>query len=370
MGYGSYGFPDGDDAKPGSGLARGFRAANGALTCEFGKWVADTEDPVKQVTCVKMVCDTGGLSSGSDWACRSSASGAWEGVSTEPQFGDQCKRYCGGAAPYYQICNVSADNLNGYPKMITYSGVEPANCEITTAGPTTLDPTDTTYIVHAVELTVDMSDIGDKTSDELMKDEGFMDTLTTSLKAGIVAASLELAAINFELEIRELTLTTARRLSAASSGSSSERRLQAAKLTVDYAIAVPAELVEKASSIASGITSNTEVFNTAMKTTYVAQEFMRTGKMPTVTVAASSVVDVKIPEVPTPAPTPAPTPPPTPPPTPEPTPAPATTAAPAEEEEGGGAGAAIGGAVGGLAGVGLLGGGYYMYQKRAKQASE
>merc|ERR1719161_906502 len=142
-----------------------------------------------------MVCDTQGLSSGTDWACRSSPSAPWKGVSTEPKYGDECKRFCSNAKPYYQVCNVSDSSLNGYPKMITYSG-KACHGEITTAAPTTttlattteeptLAPEKTTYIEHTVELTLN---IGNKSADEILKDTGMMASIKCSLKDGVVAA--------------------------------------------------------------------------------------------------------------------------------------------------------------------------------------
>jgi len=355
------------------------------LTCEYGKWVADTEHPTTKVTCVKMLCDTGGLSQGSDWACRSGGSGAWKGQSQEPEYGDQCKRSCDSSSPYYQVCNVSESNLNGFPKMITYSG-DSCHAEITTkaptttvlettAVPTTQSPAETTYIAHTVELT---GDWGNKTSDALMADTGLMESLKSSLAAGVIAASPDLAGITKDdIIIKDLTVTTVRRLSQ---GAASSRRLASSKLSVDYAIAVPASKAATASTIGAAITSNTAAFNTAMATSYKAAEKARTGVEPVVEVKASSVVAVETPAPPTPKPTPAPpTPKPTPRPTPRPTPsptssptpsvtsAPSGTTAAAEEEEDGGSGAIIGGVIGGVGGIGLLGFLFYMYKKKSAQ---
>lgn len=148
-------------------------------------------------------------------------------------------------------------------------------------------------------------------------------------------------------------------------------------LWVDSAIAIPPEVVAMLPAILTNVTSSMEQFNSAMVASYKAAEKARTGVEPLVEVQVSSVIDIETPAPPTPPPTPRPTPKPTPRPPPPTTTTTtnatttttaAATAAPEEEEEEGSQASAIGAVLGACVGVGVLGGGLYLYKK--KQAPE
>jgi hypothetical protein len=262
----------------------------------------------------------------------------------------------------------------------TWSIDHPGSCvvvPVTTVAPTSAVTTTTvetkTYIDHKVTI---VQDFGNKTSDDLMADTGFLGALKTSLVAGVVAATPELAGIDEDsITINSLTLTAVRRL--ADGG----RRLAASSLEVDYSILVPASVTTSAADLAANIVANKAVFETTMSTSYAAEYEKATGSAPVgLVVTASTEAGVKTVTVPpateapateapateapaTEAPTESPTKATAPPPSPTEAPAPATS----EEEEESDSGAMIGGIVGAIVGVAVLGGCYYMYKKKNAQ---
>jgi len=250
----------------------------------------------------------------------------------------------------------------------------------TTGAPITAAPTTTTvsldkvYVTHSVAF---VQDFGNKTTDDLLADMAFIDSLAQGLVAGFMAAVPAAAGqlTKDSIVIDKLTFEAVRRLT-----SHADRRLQAKKLIVDYSVLIPPALAAVATpeSLGATLVANKAAFENTMATSYAAAYEANTGAPPPgfTGVEASDTAGVKV-VAPTPAPvvtpapltTTAPSPPP-PAPTPAATPAPAPPAAPASEEESDdGSAGVIGGAVGGVAGAGVLGGAFYMYKKK-RQASE
>jgi hypothetical protein len=311
-------------------------------------------------------------------------------VTAEPQFGDQCERTCpDGVRKFYQECKVSPTNA----LMVTmqlYQGPQCVNDPVittTTTVPTTTSSVETktvTVVKSSLEATLDIP--ANTTDEQLLADMG--PSFQTSIFAAVESVSKGTVSSKEDVEVFGITGTPVRRLTIEN-----VRRLAPTKLTVDYGITVEEDSAggSKGSTLGSAITGSAASFATAMTESFKAAEKARTGEEPVVTIVQSSEIAVEqktvvVTPAPTPAPTPKPTPAPTPKPTPAPTPKPATprptpvpatprptprpapAAAPAEEDEGGGSGAIIGGVVGGIAGIGLLGGLFYLYKK--KQASE
>lgn len=328
---------------------------DGKFTCDKGEWVQSVAGG-----CSKMTCDSGGK----DLMCRDGNAGDFTAPSGDPTFGQTCKVTCESGGEVTELCNITAANPHGDPKLQRTAG---SACP--TPAPTLPPGSKIAKITHKVEIVQEFP-LG-TTEESLMADDSFKDSLKAGLTAGLAAsvpALKELTDLKERLTIDAITLSNVRL----------RRRLAVSmKMEVDYSIEIPESAAGSVDDMAAAIASQGDAFNAAMTTAYVEAETTRTGKAPTVTVTSGAVgvvTPAPTPAPPTPTP-PTPTPPtpapPTPaPPTPAPpTPAPPTPAPPAPaEEEGGGMGGIIGGVIGAVAGVAIIGGIYYAYKN--KQQSE
>jgi len=148
----------------------------------------------------------------------------------------------------------------------------------------------------------------------------------------------------------------------------SARRLPEMSLEVNYEIEVKDATAAASIKATLADPAKREAFTNSFVAAYVAAEADKGRTVEGVVVTQSAETTVRTEQRVVPAPAPPPTPAPSgPAPSPGPAPAPAAPAAEEEESEDGSAGI-IGGVVGVVAGVGILGGAFYMYKK--KQASE
>jgi len=228
----------------------------------------------------------------------------------------------------------------------------------------------TTYTVKSA-LTLDFGSLPENvTAESLAADTTFVSNVASSIATGFGVDPSKVTIIKIELVTRRLRDTA------------QVRELQGTKLKVEYelvttslaeATAVQEVLADptKSSSFAAAFTTALVEKEAASGRAVTVKEIVP--EAATVTSKTESVVIAPTP-TPTPvAPTPTPTPTPTPV-TPEPAPAP-TPATPAptpaseseDAEEEGDNGAVIGGVVGGIAGLGLLGGGFYAWRKKSQQ---
>jgi hypothetical protein len=223
----------------------------------------------------------------------------------------------------------------------------------TTAAPLTTKVGETIIEVLkvATSMTLTQTFPAGTTGESLLADTGYVDSIETGIATGLGDAYTkdEVTVTGFTLG----AVAPSRRLGEA-------RRLPEMSLTVDYEIEV--KDAAAADSIKAVLADPTKraAFTDSFVAAYTAAEADKGRTVEGVTVTQSATTTVKtekrIVAAPTPAPTPAPT------------VASAAGAPKAEEEEDDGSAGVIGGAVGGVAGVGILGGAFYMYKK--KQGSE
>lgn len=273
-----------------------------------------------------------------------------------------------------QLCQATV--AGRLPRMVTTSTACPLPSTTTmppTSAASTLSPSQRAYISHAIVFTQDFP--ANTTEESLMADAGFMSSLQASLFAGVNASMPELSGslVQEDIIIKQLTLSDARRLREVAR--SPGRRLAPKTLNVAYEIAVPAAMTSSAKALGEAFAAkmadptSLAAFNEAVKAKYVETETVRTGTAPAVTVVASTIVSTVTPAPPTTAAPPAPAPVPAPVPAPRPpAPAPSPAPAPVEEVEDN-SGTVLGIIVGAVAGCGILGVFFYLYNSK-KQAGE
>jgi len=263
---------------------------------------------------------------------------------------------------------VDSENPTGKPTLqVGPAGTDCPEKPSTPSPPPPEDETQKNSLKMGLEIVTDFPD--GTTGESLLADEAYMGSFTSGLKGGLVKAAPALAEIPDLVKMISVTSMT---LDAVTT----RRRLAPMKMSAAYEVSLPKDI--KVADIASSISASTDAFNSGMAQAYADAEEQRTGTRPTLTVKAGEI------EVITPAPTPAPPPPATPsppaatpsPPAPTPSPpapsgggAPAPAPPPEEEEGGDNTGMIVGIIIGVVAGIGILGGFFYVYKIKGQKSS-